>query len=116
MGVVLRKSIYVEELTKMMLNETNLPKHFWVDVVSIACYVMKCSLIRPILKLMPYELYRRIKLNISHLHVFECKCFLLKNEKDNLGKLYAKAYEGILIGYSTLRKALRVLKKITLTT
>lgn len=38
-----------------MLNEFNLPKYFWVDVIIIACYVMKEVLIILIQKHMPYE-------------------------------------------------------------
>ena len=35
------------------------------------------------------------KPNISHLHVFGCKCFVLYNGKDNLGMFDAKSDEGI---------------------
>ena len=47
---------------------------------------MNRALIRPILKKIPYELYNGRKPSISHLHVFGCKCFVLNNGKDNLGK------------------------------
>jgi len=57
-------------------------------------------LIRPILKKTPYELFKGRKLNISHLKVFRSKCFILNNEKDNLGKFDSKAEEGIFLGYS----------------
>lgn len=55
-GVVGRKSRPLEELTRMILNETNLPNYFWGDVVSIIFYLMNHALIGPILKLTPYEL------------------------------------------------------------
>ena len=45
-------------------------------------------------KLSPYELYNGRKPNISHLHVFGCKCFVLNNGKDNIGKFDAKSDEG----------------------
>lgn len=57
-------------LERVMLNKTNLPKYFWTDVVSIACYVMNNVLIKPILKMMPYDLYKVRKSYICHLHVF----------------------------------------------
>jgi len=82
------------------LNENDLPKYFWADAVSTACYVLNKVLIRPILKKTPYELFRGRKPNISHLKVFGCKCFILNNGKDNLGKLDSKANEGIFLGYS----------------
>lgn len=98
-----------------MINETNLPKYFWVDVVNTACYVLNRVLIRPILKKTPYELYKGRKPNISHLRVFGCKCFILNNGKENLGKFDAKADEGIFVGYSSFSKAFRVYNKRTIT-
>ena len=41
-----------------MLWENSLPKHFWVELVIIACYVQKRILIRPLIKRTPYELWR----------------------------------------------------------
>lgn len=52
---------------------------------------------------------------MSHLHVFGCKCFILNNGKENLGKFDAKADEGIFLGYSQSSKAFRVYNKCLLT-
>jgi transposase InsO family protein len=114
-GVVERKNRSLEELARTMLNETNLPKYFWADAVSTACYVMNRVLIRPILKQTPYEIYNGRKPDISHFHVFGCKCFVLNNGKDNLGKFDAKADEGIFLGYSSSSKAFRIYNKRTMT-
>ena len=113
-GVVERKNRSLEELARTMLNETNLPKYLWADAVSTACYVSNRVLIRPILKKTPYELYKGRKPNISHLHVFGCKCFVHNNGKDNLGKFDSKSDEGIFLGYSLSSKAYRVFNKRTL--
>lgn len=75
---------------------------------------MNCVLIRPILNLMLYELYKGRKSSISHLHVFGCKYFVLNSWKDNLGKFDAKGDEGLFLGYSTSSKAFRVFNKRTL--
>ena len=37
--------------------------------------------------------------NISHLKVFGCKCFILNNGKDNLGKFNSKVDKGVFLGY-----------------
>ena len=42
---------------------------------------------------------------------FGCKCFVLNNGKDNLGKFDAKSDEGIFLGYSLTSKAFRVFNK-----
>ena len=77
----------------------------------MTCYVLNRMLIRPILNKTPYELLRGRKPNVSHLHVFGCKCFILNNGKDNLGKFDAKANEGILLGCPQSSKAYKVYNK-----
>ena len=56
--VVERKNRSLEEGARTLLNETTLPKYFWVDCVSTICYTLNKVLIRPILKKTPYELYK----------------------------------------------------------
>ena len=68
-------------------------------------------MIRPILKKTPYELFRERKPNISYFHSFGCKCFVLNNEKDNLGKFDAKSDENIFLGYSLTSNAFKVFNK-----
>ena len=113
-GVVERKNRSLEELARILLNATDLPKYFWVDAVSTTCYVLNRVLIRPILKKTPYELFKGIKPNISHLKVFRCKCFILNNGKDNLGKFDSKADEGIFLSYSMHGHAYRVYNRRTM--
>ena len=62
----------------------------------------------------PYELYKGRKLNISHLKSFDCKCFVLNNENQFLGKFDAKSDEAIFLGYALNSKAYRVFNKRTL--
>jgi len=104
----------LEELARTMLNWTELPKYFWVNDVGTTCYVLNRVLIRPILKKTPYELFRGRKPNLSHLKVFGCKCFILNNGKDNLGKFDSKSDEGIFLGYSQHGHVYRVYNKRTM--
>ena len=71
-------------------------------------------MIRPILKKIPHELFRERKPNISYFHLFGCKCFVLNNGKNNLGKFDAKSDESLFLGYSLTSKAFRVFNKRTL--
>jgi len=82
-------------------------------VLHTICYTLNKVLIRPILMKSLYEVYKGRKLNISHLRVFGCKCFILNNGKDSLGKFDAKANEAIFLGYSLHSKAYRVFNKRT---
>jgi len=113
-GVVERKNRSLEEIARTLQNDTFLPKYFWAEVVNTECYIMNRALIRPILKKTPYELYNGRKPNISHLHVFGCKYFVLNNDKDNLGKFDAKSDEGIFLGYSLHNKTFRIYNKRTM--
>jgi len=97
--VVERKNRSLEDLARTILNDSSLPKCLWDDAVSTACYVMNHVLIRPILKKTPYELLNGRKPNIGHLKVFGCKCYILNNGKDSLGKFDAKSDKGIFLGY-----------------
>lgn len=42
-----------------------------------------------------YKLWKDRKPNIIYVHAFGCKCFVVKNDKDNLGKFDAKSDESI---------------------
>jgi len=112
--VVERKNRSLEEGARSLLNETKLPKYFWVDVVSTTCYTLNRVLIRPILKKTHFELHKGRKPNISHLRVFGCKCFVLNNGKESLGKFDAKADESIFLGLSLQSKAYWVFNMKTL--
>ena len=109
--VVERKNMSLEELARTMLSESSLSKYFWADVVSTSCYMMNRVLIRPILTKTAYELFNGRKPNHSHLKVFGCRCFILNNEKESLGKFNEKADNGIFIGYSSTSHAYRVYNK-----
>lgn len=102
------------ELARTMFSDSNLPKYFWADAVSTTCFVSNRVNIRPILKKTPYELFKGRKPNIAFFHIFGCKCFILNNDKDNLGKFEEKSDEGIFLGYSLTSKAYRIYNKITL--
>ena len=112
-GVVERKNRVLVEMARTMLNEYNLLKYFWAEVINTACYLSNRVFIRPILNKTPYELWNERKPKISYLRVFGCKCYIL-NTKDNLGKFDAKTDEGIFLGYATSSKSYRVFNKRSL--
>ena len=47
--------------------------------------------------------------------MFGCKCYILNNEKENLGKFDEKADNGIFLGYSLTSHAYRVYNKKLMT-
>ena len=113
-GVMERKNRSLEEGAITLLNETKLPKYFLVNAEHTIRYTLNRVLIIPILNKTPYELYKGRNANISHLRDFGCKCFVLNNGKDSLGKFDAKADEAIFLGYSLHSKAYIVFNRRTL--
>ena len=101
-------------MARTILNKSPLPKTFWMDVINTTYYIMNRALIRPILNKMPYELYFGRKPNISHLHIFGCKCYVHNNGKDNLDKFHPKSNEEWFLGYSSSSKAFHVYNQRTL--
>ena len=97
-----------------MLCESKLSKYFWVEIINIACYILNHTLIRSILKKIPYELWKDRKPNISYFHIFGCRYFVLNNSEDSLDKFEAKSDEAIFLGYSTSSKAFRLFNKRSL--
>ena len=111
-GVVERKNRTLQECARTLLCESNLPKSFWAEAVSCACYILNRILLRPILNKTPFELFHDRIPKISYFRVFGCKCFIL-NTKDQLDKFDSKSDEGIFVGYSLRSKAYRVFNKRT---
>ncbi|XP_063949970.1 uncharacterized protein LOC135152795 [Daucus carota subsp. sativus] len=104
-GVVERKNRTLIEAARTMLEESKLPTYFWAEAVNTTCYTQNISLINQALT--PYQLFKGKKPTLNFLHVFGCKCFVLRNQGENLGKFEAKADEGIFVGYAA-GKAYRV--------
>lgn len=75
---------------------------------------MNKIMIRPIIKKSPYELFEGKKLNISYFHPFGCKCFILINGKEEIGKFNGRSDEGVFLGYCENSKVFMVYNKWTL--
>nr|GEZ05047.1 retrovirus-related Pol polyprotein from transposon TNT 1-94 [Tanacetum cinerariifolium] len=93
-----------------MLNGSVISKNFWTEAVMVACYTQNRSIIVKRHDKSPYEIFRERIPNISYFHVFGCPVFI-HNNKDHLGKFYAKANDGYFLGYSFVSKAFRVFNK-----
>ncbi|KAH0672766.1 hypothetical protein KY284_023853 [Solanum tuberosum] len=57
-GVVESKYRSLQDTTRTMLLDRNIPDHFWAEAISTACHILNKCLIRPILKKTPYELWK----------------------------------------------------------
>ena len=93
------KNRTLEEMARTMLCKNSLPKYFWAKTMNTTCFIIKRAMIRPILKKIPYELWKGRKPNINFFYAFRCKYYVLNNGKDNLGKFDSKLDEAIFLGY-----------------
>ena len=67
-------------------------------------HILSGVVIRPILKKITYELLKYRNPNISYLSIFDCKCFILNNDKEKVGKFNAKIDEGVFLDILLLPK------------
>ena len=56
-GVVERKNRTLQECARIKLNSSSLPKHFWVETIATACYVLNRVTIRPMTKHTCFEIF-----------------------------------------------------------
>jgi transposase InsO family protein len=105
-GVVERKNRTLVKMARMMLDEHMTPRCFWVDTISIACYISNRIFLRSILYLTSFELRFGQKSFFFYLRPFDCKCFILKH--GNLDKFESHPSDGILLGYTPYDRSYRV--------
>ncbi|GJX72971.1 retrovirus-related pol polyprotein from transposon TNT 1-94 [Tanacetum coccineum] len=111
-GVVERKNMTLQEMSRTMLNKQSLPQKFWCNVVDTSTYILNRIIIRAILGKTPSELLRGRKPTLDYFKVFGSKCFIL-NTKEYLTKFDLKSYEGVFLGYSENSKAYIIINKHT---
>ena len=102
-------------MTRILLFKNKTPAYFWAKVVSTACYISNRIFPRQILEKTPCELFKGKIPNVSYFWIFGCKCFILKNPNERVGKFDEKSNEGIFLKYSTTSKAYKVYNKNTQT-
>ena len=91
-----------------MLEDSKLSTYFWAEAINITCFTQNISIINNAQGKTVYQLMKGKKPTLGFLHVFGCKCFVLRNQGENLGKFEVKADETIFIGYAIAGKAYRV--------
>ena len=106
-GVVERKNKTLIEAGRTMLEEAKLPTYFWEEAINTTCFTQACTLIN-IHGVTPYQMLKGKKPSLKHLHIFGCKCFVLRTHPLLLGKFETKADEGIFVGYPLATRAFKV--------
>jgi transposase InsO family protein len=91
-GVVERKNRTLVEMARTMLDEHRTSRKFWAEAINTTCYVLNWIFLRAFMKKSSYELMHGRTPKVSHLRVFGCKCFILK--QGNLDKFESRFWMG----------------------
>lgn len=102
-GVAERKNRDLLEKTRALMQQTNVPKHFWSQAIQTAAYIIN-RLPSSVLNFKsPFEVLKGRKINIDHLRIFGCICFVHVQPKD-MDKLDPRAIKCVFLGYSSTQK------------
>jgi hypothetical protein len=103
-GVVERKNRMIEEMARTMLMDSKLKDIFWTQAVHIAVHIQNRVMLRNNIDKTPYELWKGRSTNVKHFGVFGSKCYI-KREDGKMGKFDSRVDKGVIVGYSSTRKA-----------
>ena len=111
-GVAERKNRVIAEIARCMLNEKNMPRCFWADVVFTAVYLINRSPTTSVHIITPEEAWSGRKPDLSHLRIFGCVCYV-HIPSELRSKLDAKSEKCVFVGYSLEQKGYRCYNPIT---
>jgi transposase InsO family protein len=103
-GVVERKNRTVQEMAQTMLMDSKLTDIFWTQEVHTTVHIQNIVMLRNNTDKTPYELWKGRPTNVKHFRVFGSKCYI-KREDGRMGKFDSRVDKGVLVGYSSTRKA-----------
>jgi hypothetical protein len=103
-GVVERKNMTVQEMARTMLMDSKLTDIFWTQAVHTTIHIQNRVMLRNNIQKTPYELWKGRLANVKHFRVFGSKCYI-KKEDGRMGKFESHVDKGLLVGYSSTKKA-----------
>ena len=103
-GVVERKNMIVQEMARTMIMDSKLTDIFWTQEVHTTVHIQNRVMLRNNTDKTPYEIWKGRPTNVKHFRFFGSKCYI-KREDGGMGKFDSCVDKGILVGYSSTRKA-----------
>jgi hypothetical protein len=91
-------------MAQTMLMDSKLIDIFWTQAVNTVVHIQNRVMLRNITDKTPYDLWKGRLANVKHFIVFGSKCYI-KREDGRMGKFDSHVDKGILLGYSSTRKA-----------
>jgi hypothetical protein len=87
-----------------MIMDSKLTYIFLTRVVNITVHIQNKVMLKKNTDKTPYKLWKERPANVNHFRVFGSKCYI-KREDGRMGKFDSHVDKGILVGYSSTRKA-----------
>jgi len=106
-GASERRNRYVMEMARCMLQEKEMPKHFWAKAANTTVFLQNRLPSKALKDKTHFEAWNWYKPSLSFLKVFGCVCFAHVPQV-KCDKLDKKAILGIFVGYSLVSKAYKV--------
>ena len=103
-GVAERKNRNLLETVRALLFQMHVPKHFWADAVSTACFLINRMPSSVLNWDIPYIiLFSNKPLFLIEPQIFGCTCFV-QDVRPQVSKLDHKSLKCIFLGYSRVQK------------
>jgi hypothetical protein len=103
-GVAERKNRHLLKFARALLFQMNVPKQFWADAVSTACFLINRMPSSILAGATPHSiLFPSYSLFPVEPHIFCCTCFI-REVRPGMSKLDPKSLKCVFLGYSRLQK------------
>ena len=109
-GAAERMNRILVETIRSMLADSELPKRFWAEALSIPRYLRNRSPTNAVQDKTSYEAWTGNRPNVSHLRIYRCDAYA-HVPKDESSKLDSKTRRSIFLGYGQGVKGYRLSDK-----
>ena len=103
-----RSNGMILDMARTMIIDANLPRSFWAEACSTACYILDRTPSRVIDGKTPMEMWTGEKVGLKDLRVFGCVCYSWI-PKRHRSKMENKGLTCIFLGYGTDHKGHRIM-------
>jgi hypothetical protein len=94
----------IQEMDRTMSMDSKLIDVFWEHAVHIIVHIQNIIILINNSDKTPYERWKGRPVNVKHFIVFGRKCYI-KREDGRMGNFDSRVDKGMLVGYSSTRKA-----------
>ena len=111
-GVAERKNRDLLEKARALMIQSHMPKKFWSQGIQTAAYLINRLPSRVLNFQSPFEILKGRKLDISHLRVFGCTCFV-HVQAVHRDKFDPRSVKCVFLGYSSTQKGYKCFNPVT---